>query len=96
MIPEKIYPVNYAGFWDFSEDGYYGDSVIHEMDCKEAPQIAEAMAFRYNNFLYLVSALNRCANCSDLATAREYAREALEKIIASNKKGEAKEEKENG
>ena len=76
-LPEKIYPVNYAGFWDFSVDGYYGDSVINEMDYPEAPQIAEAMAFRYNNFPGLLSALSRIANCNDLATAREYAMEAL-------------------
>lgn len=87
-LPEKIYPVNYAGFWDFSEDGYYDCSVINQEDYPEAPQIAEAMAFRYNNFMDLVSGLNRCANCNDLATAQEYARAALEKL--------AKEEKENG
>lgn len=48
-LPEKIYPVNYAGFWDFSPDGTYGDSLINVMDFPTAEQIANEIAKRYND-----------------------------------------------
>lgn len=59
-VPEKIYPVDYAGFWDFSEDGCYGDSVINSLDYPNAEQIANEIAKRYNDYAQLNEALKEC------------------------------------
>lgn len=59
-LPKEIYPVDYAGFWDFSVDGKYGDSVINALDYPNAQQIAEAISIRYNAHEKLVEALSKC------------------------------------
>jgi FtsZ-binding cell division protein ZapB len=52
-LPEKIYAVEYAGFWDFNESGQYDDSVINADDYPNAEQIAKEIQRRYNEFLPL-------------------------------------------
>lgn len=56
-LPEKIFPIDYAGFFDFNEDGKYGESVINVMDYRNAEQIANEIAKRYNNHEQLLKAL---------------------------------------
>jgi hypothetical protein len=63
-LPEKIYPVDYAGFWDFSPDGMYGDSLINEMDYPNAEQIANEIAMRYNTHTELVETLKNLINAN--------------------------------
>lgn len=55
--PKEIYPVDYAGFFDFSEDGKYGPSLLNVVDYPNAEQIANEIANRYNNHEQLVAAL---------------------------------------
>lgn len=54
-LPEKIYAVEYAGFWDFSPDGCYGDSLINAMDFPNAEQIALEIQRRYNSHAHLLA-----------------------------------------
>jgi hypothetical protein len=58
-LPEKIYAVEYAGFWDFNEIGEYDTSVINAMDYPNAEQIAKEIARRYNEFPKLISEIDK-------------------------------------
>lgn len=56
-VPDKIFPVDYAGFWDFSIDGLYGDSILNVVDFPNAEQIANEISKRYNSHEELLQAL---------------------------------------
>lgn len=47
-LPERIYPVEYAGFFDFNEKGIYDTSVINRDDYENAEEIANEISRRYN------------------------------------------------
>lgn len=85
-VPEKIYPVDYSGFWDFSEDGCYGDSVINSLDYPNAEQIANEIARRYNTHAELVETLKNLINSNpndstwNYPAAAEAARSLLQSI----------------
>jgi hypothetical protein len=57
-LPWKIFPVQYAGFWEFSIDGKYGDSLLQQDDYPNAPEIAAEIAKRYNEYKYLQTDLS--------------------------------------
>jgi hypothetical protein len=59
-LPEKIFTVEYSGFFDFTENGLYDLSVINRDDYANAEQIAIEMAKRYNHHKELVEALEAC------------------------------------
>lgn len=56
-IPVKIFPIEYAGFFDFNEEGIYGLSVINRDDYPNAEEIANEISKRYNNFDKMKEAL---------------------------------------
>lgn len=58
-LPKNIYPVDYAGFWDFTPDGLYGDSLINVVDYPNAGEIAAEIARRYNNLSSLIEKYER-------------------------------------
>ena len=48
VLPEQIHTVEYAGFWDFNSDGFYGPSLLDVEDNPNAEQVAEEIVKRYN------------------------------------------------
>lgn len=52
-LPEKIFAVEYAGFWDLSPTDSYDLSVLHVLDYPNAEQIANEIAKRYNEYASL-------------------------------------------
>lgn len=84
-LPKQIFHVDYAGFFDFSEDGKYGDSVINVMDYENAEQIANEIAKRYNNHEQLVKALKEAQKLLQ-ASASEVERPELERFLSGGYK----------
>lgn len=65
QLPKKIFPVEYAGFFDFNEEGIYDTSVINRDDYPNAEQIANEISKRYNNFEKMKEALEYALSASD-------------------------------
>lgn len=58
-LPEKIFAVEYAGFFDFNEEDIYDTSVINRDDYPNAEEIANEISKRYNNFDKMKEALGK-------------------------------------
>lgn len=70
-LPEKIFPVNYAGFWDFSLDGCYDASPLNEMDFPNAEQIAQEISTRYNGYADLKAEIERLKSTTGAEAVKE-------------------------
>lgn len=108
-LPEKIYPVEYGGFFDFTEDGFYSESVLNRDDYENVEQITEAISFRYNRYDALLKKAYQIVSCfttdADLERWKVFREkgmiapwqeQALSEIEGLKQFIEAKEEKENG
>lgn len=88
-IPDKIFAVEYAGFWDFTIDGKYGDSLLNVLEYPNAEQIASEIQRRYNVHTDLLEALQNLVNANpndsswNYPAAFESAQKAINKATQS-------------
>jgi hypothetical protein len=74
--PGPWYPVAYANYWDIVDAPHYeAAQLLNEDDYQNAPLNAQLAAAAPG----LLEVLSRITNCNDLATAQEYARQAIQK-----------------
>jgi hypothetical protein len=80
-LPENIYAIEYAGFWDFSSDGFYGPSFLNVEDYPNAEQIAEEIARRYNSHAELIEENKRLKEASQWIGVEERLPEFYKTVI---------------
>lgn len=53
-IPEKIYAVNYAGYWELQDGEYYEDTrLLHEDEYEKAEAFSNEVCNRWNSYAEL-------------------------------------------
>lgn len=90
MLPDKIFPVEFGGYWEFASDYTYQGIPFGDVDkFPEAEEFAHECAKRYNNYdilkITLSNALTQIQFMHDVypMESAEEAIKAIEKILES-------------